>query len=54
MEPGVVAEVESHDVGGVGNEADEGRRLADLLVGARAELLDEAFGQELARRDPTW
>ena len=43
-------EVECHDVGGVGQQADQGRRLADLALGRRAELAEQAVGDEPAHQ----
>ena len=39
---------------GVGDEAEEGGRLADALVGAGAELLDQALGQQLGDEVARW
>jgi len=35
-------------VGGVGEQADQCRRLADLVLGRRAELAEQAVGDEPA------
>ena len=44
----VVAEVEGDGEAGVGDDAEEGGGLADPLLGAGAELLDQALAQQLA------
>ena len=46
--PVVWRQVERHDVGGVGEQADERRRLADLALDRRAELAEQAVGDEPA------
>ena len=42
----VGAEVEGHDVAGVGDDADEGGRLADALAGPAPDLFHEPFVEE--------
>ena len=37
-------------MGGVGEQADQGRRLADLALGRRAELAEQAVGDEPAHQ----
>ena len=37
-------------MGGVGEQADEGRRLADLVLSRRAELAEQAVGDERANQ----
>ncbi len=44
----VGGEVEGDDVGRVGRDADQGRRLADPALDRGAELLDQALGHHLA------
>ena len=48
--PVVGRKVEGHDVGGVGQQADQRRRLADLDLGRRAQLAQQAVGDEPAHQ----